>query len=113
MHRPPERGDMVWGRNLFYGFRRAGDLFDRDAEDVGVVLQTLFRAHRADDDCALFQTFNRLWNRGDNSFVGGAVLLRSRSAEALVEPAGGLVSIESARRLYTAAKNEGLAHASV
>src|SRR6516162_3941138 len=100
MHRPPERGDLVWSRDLFYVFRRAGDLLRGDAKISAAVLQTLLRTDCPDDDCALFQTFDRLWNRGDHSSVGRAVLLWSRAAEALDEPAGGLVDVKSARRLY-------------
>ena len=113
MHRPPERGDLVWGRDLLYVFRRAGDFFRGDAENSGVILQSLLRIDRANGDRALFQTFNHLWSSRDHSFVGGAVLLRSSAAEALAEPAGGLVNAEFAGRLYSAAKNEGLAQAAV
>src|SRR5690349_17747235 len=106
MHRPPERGDLVWGRNLFHVFCGTGDFFRRDAEDSGVVLQSLLRIDRADGYRALFQTFTHLWSNRYHSYVGGTVLRRALSTEALDDPAGGLVDAQSARGLCTAAKNE-------
>ena len=113
MHWSPERRNLVWGRYLFYFFRRAGDIFEGHGVAPAELLQTILRTHRADDDCALFHTFNRLWNSRPNPFVGRAVLLRPGAAEALAEPAGSFVCVESARRLFSAAKNGGLAQASV
>src|SRR5689334_15073980 len=108
MHRTAQCRDLVWCRNLFNVWSWSGNLFREDAETVAGLLSILLRIDRPDGDRALFHTFNCLRNCRDNSPVGGAVLLRPGSAEALAEPPGGFIGLESDRRLLVAAKTERL-----